>query len=255
MTNREQAFLRIPVPFKNHCEVYPPTIKEVLEEPDFHKYLALLTISQEDIEDQLFDSNDADAVIQEGQIPTPFQYLVELSAAAPEYCNLITKGFKFFTHMDLTFIPQKKIFLFGTLEENILRMKDAQDLDIFPPEDFFEFQNLIRGCLGMETLEPYNYNMPPKLRRMKAKQRLRDRVKAKQNSKNASFLNSLVSICCMGIGITPLNIGEMSYAAVPLLIQKYQMKERYDVDMRILTSGFCSSKKLKPKHWMQEEDK
>ena len=33
---------------------------------------------------------------------------------------------------------------------------------------------------------------------------------------------SLVSICCMGLGITPLNIGEMSYIAMDSILHKYQ---------------------------------
>jgi hypothetical protein len=37
----------------------------------------------------------------------------------------------------------------------------------------------------------------------------------------------LVSICCMGIGITPLNIGEMSYTALESIVKKYQDKEKY----------------------------
>nr|DAE11697.1 MAG TPA: hypothetical protein [Siphoviridae sp. ct2vX3] len=31
----------------------------------------------------------------------------------------------------------------------------------------------------------------------------------------------MTSICCMGIGITPLNVGELSYAAVSELIRRY----------------------------------
>jgi hypothetical protein len=50
---------------------------------------------------------------------------------------------------------------------------------------------------------------------IKRRARERDRKKAKQHSKDGiSFNACLTAICCMGIGITPLNIGEMSYAAV-----------------------------------------
>jgi hypothetical protein len=50
---------------------------------------------------------------------------------------------------------------------------------------------------------------------MKRKARERDRIKAKSGSKNGiSLSTSLTAICCMGIGITPLNIGEMSYASI-----------------------------------------
>jgi hypothetical protein len=50
---------------------------------------------------------------------------------------------------------------------------------------------------------------------MKAKARYRDKVKAKQNAKNGiTLFSTMASICCMGIGLTPLNIGEMSYVSM-----------------------------------------
>lgn len=250
-----RAFLRIPMQFKSYCMVYPPSIAETLEEPDFKKFFSLLTISQEDIEDQIFDPNDKNAVIEEGSIPTPYQYIVLLCEKNPVYTDLIKRGFQFFTKKEITFIPEKGIFLLGKLEDIIMNLDNTNDLPILMPEDYFEFQNLIRCCLGTEQLEPYNYKMHPKLRRMKAKQRLRDRIKERQNETKTNFLNNLASICCMGIGITPLNIGEISYAAISILLNKYQKKEKYDIDMKVLTSGFGSSKKIKPEYWMNDDEK
>jgi hypothetical protein len=44
---------------------------------------------------------------------------------------------------------------------------------------------------------------------------MRDRIKAKQKGSNGISLSTcLVAICCMGVGISPLTIGEMSYASV-----------------------------------------
>jgi hypothetical protein len=54
----------------------------------------------------------------------------------------------------------------------------------------------------------------------------------------------------MGIGITPMNIGDMSYAAVDPLMRMMQNKEKYDIDIRSLLAG-ADSKKVKPKYWMQ----
>jgi hypothetical protein len=90
---------------------------------------------------------------------------------------------------------------------------------------------------------------------MKAKAKRRDRLKAKSNSKNGILLStSLVAICCMGIGITPLNIGEMSYAAIGPIMTMMQNKEKYDVDVRSLLAG-ADSKKIKPKYWIRNSDK
>lgn len=248
---KTKAFLSYPIQFKNYFKIYPPKIKDVIENPDFKKYLSLFTLSQEDIEDQLFNADDQ-VRIEEGSIPTPYQYLIEVMKS-PDHSNLIKNGFTFFTHEELCFIPEYEILLIGNLEEILLEIESADDLPIFKEEDFFDFQNHIRMIMGMEEVKPYDYNMHPKKRRMLAKARLRDRIKAKKEQEKGTLLNRLASICCMGIGITPLNIGEMSYAAIATLTSKYQLKDRYDIDIRSLLAG-ASSKKIKPKYWMQEND-
>jgi hypothetical protein len=66
-----------------------------------------------------------------------------------------------------------------------------------------------------KPVEPPNPNEHPKIKAMKAKARYRDKVKAKQNAKNGiTLFTTMASICCMGIGLTPLNIGEISYVAM-----------------------------------------
>ena len=57
----------------------------------------------------------------------------------------------------------------------------------------------------------------------------------------------------MGIGITPLNIGELSYAAVIGLLNRYQEKEQYDLDVDSLLAG-ADSKKVKPKYWIRNSN-
>ena len=83
----------------------------------------------------------------------------------------------------------------------------------------------------------------------------REKIKAKQNAKSGiSLTTTLTAICCMGIGITPLNIGEMSYAAIGPIMRMSQEKEKYDIDIRSLLAG-ADSKKIKPKYWIRNSDK
>lgn len=84
---------------------------------------------------------------------------------------------------------------------------------------------------------------------MKAKARYRDKIKAK-SGKGLNFASSLVSICCMEFGLNPLNIGELSYAAIHPLIQQFQEKEKYELDIKSLLAG-GDSKKIKPKYWVR----
>jgi hypothetical protein len=54
----------------------------------------------------------------------------------------------------------------------------------------------------------------------------------------------------MGLGITPLTIGEMSYVAMENILKKYQEKEKYELDIDSLFAG-ADSKKIKPKYWIR----
>ena len=90
-------------------------------------------------------------------------------------------------------------------------------------DNYLEFQNLIRLSLGyspVQTEEDYS-KMDPRKVKMLMKARYRDRIKAKNQAKKGlsmDFYTSLIVVCCMGIGITPLNIGDMSYCSINAIV-------------------------------------
>ena len=118
-------------------------------------------------------------------------------------------------------------------------------------ENYFDFQNKIRESLGVKPIENYKLITNERIRQMKAKERYRDRVKEKRQ-KGISLETTLVTICCMGIGITPLNIGKLSCAALSSLMKTYQDKEKYGIDIDMLLAG-ADSKKIHPKYWISNE--
>ena len=115
-------------------------------------------------------------------------------------------------------------------------------------EDYLDFQNLLREALGEKTVEPPKLNENSKIKRIKRLGRKRDRIAAKQHGLN--FGDSLVAICCMGLGITPLNIGEMSKSAIQAIMEMYQNREKYDIDIRSLLAG-ASKKDVKIEYWIK----
>lgn len=106
--------------------------------------------------------------------------------------------------------------------------------------------------MGEKAAEPPDPDEDPRVKRIKAKARYRERLKAKRQ-KGPQFGTLLAAICCMGIGLSPLNIGEMSYACVHWLISMEQQREEYDIDIRALLAG-ADSKKVKPKYWIKNID-
>ena len=239
MTN-EVFFLNFPKEFKNLCLVYPPTVKDIVTNKQYSFYTHFLTISQEEIEDEYTKEG-----LDIKDILTPFEYILNLAYNNEQMKILIQQAFYFFIHEKVGFLFTDKKIMIG----DIIETKDINKIRFLEEADYFDFQNLIREAIGQKTIEPPNPNEDPRVKAIKAKARYRDKIKAKQG-KGISLLTSLSSICCMGIGLTPLNIGELSYAAIPVLLATYQQKEKYQIDIDSVLAG-ADSKKVKPEYWIR----
>ena len=246
--SKEAFFLGAPVQFKPGIKVYPPTVKEVAANELYGIYGRLLTYSQEEVEDEFVESQKE---IQ--TYPTPLEFLLANCYHNKDYELKCKEAFMFFIHEEVAFLYKQKLIVVGKLEEVLKNANTIDDLIMIKEEEFFDFQNLIRECIGKKSVEPPNPNEHPKIKEMKRKARYRDKIKAKNAAKSkdgVSLFTTLVSICCMGLGITPLNIGEMSYVAVESILRKYQEKEKYDLDIKSLLAG-ADSKKIKPQYWIR----
>lgn len=239
MTN-PQFVLGFPYEFKNICLIYPPLVKTIVCNKNYSIYVKLLTLSQEEIEDE-YNAENKDL----SQMLTPFEYLLNGAYNNLQFQSVLKDAFAFFIHEPVLFLFEQKEILIGDMEG----VKSANELRMLKEEDFFEFQNLIRESIGTKSVQPPNPNEDPRIKAIKAKARYRDKIKAKQG-KNLNLSSILASICCMNIGITPLNVGELSYAAIPLLMSTYQAKEKYQLDIESLLAG-ADSKKVKPEYWIR----
>ena len=247
--SKELFFLCEPVQFKPGIKIYPPTVRDVITNERYVVFGKLLTYSQEDIEDEFLEAKKT-----LDKYPTPIEFMLNNSYHNKDYHALCKAAFEFFIHEEVTFLYEQKLIVVGNLEEVLKNAQSIDELITIKEEEFFKFQNAIRECVGKKPIEPYVEETNPTIAEMKRKARRRDRLKEKQAAKNKgngiSLYTMMVSICCMGIGITPLNIGEMSYTALESLVRKYQEKEKYDLDIKSLLAG-ADSKKIKPQYWIR----
>ena len=237
------SFLGLPIQFENICKIYPPKVKDILADQNYPVYRKLLLSSQEDIEDEYVEQKISD------EIPTPLEYLFQLAALDPKINQMALDGFKFFIKEDVFLLPDQKMIIVGDIKEILPNIKSVSELRIIKEENYFQFQNLLRESIGEKQVEPYNPNEYEKVKYFKAKARLRDRVKAKSKD-NLTIGTTLASICCMGIGITPLNVGELSQAAISVIMRTFQEKHKYEVDIQSLMAG-ADSKKVNPQFWIR----
>ena len=74
------AFLGLPIQFKNICKVYPPKIKELLTETNYPVYKKVFLSTQEDIEDEYTEYK-----LPLDNVPNPIGYLFTLAAERMSY--------------------------------------------------------------------------------------------------------------------------------------------------------------------------
>lgn len=237
-------FIGRPITFKNICKVYPPRINDIIDNQDYPIYRQILLQSQEDIEDYY-----AEKQLPMDEVPTPLQYLFIVAAIDEKSKQLVKNGFEFFIKEPVNLLMDKQLIVIGDLKTELAKVKEAKDLRIIKEDNFFELQNLMRASIGEKEVEPYNPNEHPKVKYFKAKARLRDRVKAKSKD-NLTLGSTLAAICCMDLNLNPLNIGELSQAAISVLIRYYQEKQKYEIDIKSLLAG-ADSKKVKPQNWIR----
>ena len=247
----ERIFLGYPIDFKDICQIYPPTVNDVVGNKDFLIYQSLFTMTQEELD----DAYGQDERIQ--KVPTPFQYLLMNYYQDEGIREKIHEAFKQFIHEPVTIVPEIEMLLIGKSEDELDPDVDLDSPRLLTEENFFDFQNQIRLVMGSEKIkppDPEEENLDPRIKRYKAKIRASEKMLAKKKANKSPTLGTLLAaICCMGIGLSPLNIGEMSYACVHWLISMEQQKEEYDIDIRALLAG-ADSKKVKPKYWIKNID-
>ena len=250
----ERAFLKLPINFQNLCKIYPPSVNDVVGNEHFPQYKVALTLSQEEINDLLFGYN-RDKIQDLNTTLTPLEFLLNNCYYNKDFQQITRDAFQFFTHSNIDFIWKEKKIIFGSFEEVLKTINSVEEFNNIPclnEGNFFDFQNELRLSMGEKKVERPPENEDIRITRMKAKARYRDKIKAKKGS-GLSLGTTLASICCMNLGITPLNIGELSYSCLAVLTRTYQEKEKYDLDIRSLLAG-ADSKKIKPKYWIRNFD-
>ena len=245
------VFIAAPTNFRGLCLIYPPTVREVVTNPNFGVYQKILTITAEDIKDEA--AKEKKEVVH----TTSLEFVLGCSYNSIEFRTFAKKAFELFLHEPVTFCYEEKQIIIGDLGKEVQRVNKVEAIRVLDESSYFDFQNEIRTSLGLKPYTAPEAPPPdedPRITAIKEKARQRDRIKARQKNKDGIQLSTcLAAICCMGIGITPLNIGELSYASIGVIMNMMQDKEKYDIDIRSLLAGE-SSKKVKPKYWIRNND-
>ena len=243
-------FLGLPQSFNGKCWIYPPTVEETLRVENYQKYRHLLTLSQEELEDEYIQQKEKKRIMDSSfDVPTPLEYILINAYHNKEFEQLALLAFQFFINQPVTFLYDKKAILIGDLKEKLIKRAPLNTYTLIEENEYFDFQNLVREAIAEKTVERPNPKEHPRIKQMKAKARYRDKIKAEKGM-GVTLSTSLAAICCMDTGLNPLNVGKISFVALRALTDTYQLKEKYQLDVDSLLAG-ADSKKVKPQYWIK----
>ena len=93
MINSE-VLIGLPLNFKNKFKIYPPRVAEVVGSEKFNQYHRMLTITAEDIRDELSKKDSSSST----EAPTPFEFLLINCYHFPDFAEVAKEAFYFFLH-------------------------------------------------------------------------------------------------------------------------------------------------------------
>ena len=257
MSNAAKAFTGRPIQFENICQIFPPTVDQILDTPGFFTQMGVLIVKEEDLWDEYNLAQEEKDPQHKWKLPeerpTPFMLLLLQYMGSPEFRETITDAFRTFTKEEILIIPNLPYIIIlneevqTALKTGSLDSLNEHSFKIINEDNYHEFQNCIRMATGIDPVERPNRNKHPRILRMEALARIRDKKK-KKNS--ADMKTTLSAVCCMGIGITPLNIGELTYASLNNLTEMYLQKETFEQQSTSASMGMLDMSKHEFKHWI-----
>ena len=92
-----------PLIFEGKIKIYPPTVKEVVSNPKFGIFYRLLTMTQDDVRDEL-----KERVTNEFEFPVPFEYLLLSAQYVNGFSGLVKEAISFFCRVEVVISFEEK---------------------------------------------------------------------------------------------------------------------------------------------------
>jgi hypothetical protein len=128
------AFIGEPLNFKDKIWIYPPKIKEVVAHPRFSIFQRILTITEEEIRDELEKEG------RENQFfPTPFEFLLGNCYNSKDFRALTIEAFEYFCHTKVAFLYEEKKIIIGDVGQMVEEGFEASEIKYLLEEEYFDF--------------------------------------------------------------------------------------------------------------------
>lgn len=236
---KEQAFLCVPSNFLNIGKVYPYTVKDivVMGTQTYYRYLGLMLLSEVEISEIIKEKTGEEVPIE--QINS-LEYLLQSAEINDMFLLEVQNAFTTFLKEETLLLPAIDSVLIGKPEEKRLITK----------ENFGIFQDILRIQHQKEIKAAPPVNETPGERKMRLLREKVEEVKRKKAQTNGISFVELMEIAeTFGI-----DVNNCSLYAMYRLIQRHQLKEKWDSDLRAICAG-ADPKKMKTKYWGETTSK
>lgn len=200
---------------------------------EYSNRLNLLLMTETDIE-KIVKEKGGD-ISQLGNFST-LSYLLKSAELNEMFFLELEKALSTFIQEDILLLPKINAILVGPPSERRLIKED----------NFLDFQTILRIQNRKEVPEPPPENESAIAKKMRLARERREAVKRKQQQQNGSQqeLAELLEIA----EVFGIDYYEKSIYAFYGLIQRHQLREKWDQDIQMLCAG-ADSKKIKTKYW------
>lgn len=238
---KAQAYAGYPSQFSDVCKVYPTMMKDYLQEGEisFSGRLGLLLLTEVDISNMGKERLGKEIPINEIHV---LEFLLNNANKDDGFFLELTNAFSTFIKEEITLLPKINSVLVGPpIEKRLITEKNFND-----------FQTILRIQNRKEVPEPPPENESAIARKMRLKREEREAVKRKQQQKNGQVqeLADLLEIS----EVFGIDYKEKSLYAFYGLIQRHQLKEKWDQDIATLCAGADPSK-VQAKYWGESPTK
>lgn len=237
---KEQAYVCSPSVLQGVCQVYPYTIRQIIEMGSINYYSALgtLLLTLDEIKDLV--KKKSKGQIETKEIEDVFTYLIQSAASNDIFLLELQNDFFTFIKEEILILPELNVVVVGNPAEKRFITK----------ENFYDFQNILKIQHRKEIEKPPPPDETPGERKMRLLREKTARVKKKQAEKKGetqSFVESMEIAETFGISL------DHSVYSFYGLLKRHQYREKWNNDIQLLCAG-ADSKNIKTKYWGESLD-
>lgn len=234
-TIKEQAYAGYPSRLYGVCDIYPSMMSDYLRigSSTFSGRLGLLLLTETEISNLSKEKTGTEIPVEDIHV---LEFLLQSADHDDSFFLELNAAFSTFIKEEILFLPKINAVQIGPLEEQ----------RFITEENFADFQTILRIQNRKEVPEPPPEDESAIARKMRLLREKREAVKRKQQQKNGSGqeLADLLEIA----EVFGIDYKSKSLYAFYGLIQRHQLKEKWDQDIAMLCAG-ADSKKIKIKYW------